>query len=147
MAILFRLQCIDTQSEQKQQAKRHPQIQHSLNLWLSMISANARRRYICNVFSHWLRPYPADLTEVTRTQPCRPHVGWYMWIVRWFTKPQPLGANKHRKVILAINNIKCPPEKGFFCTKPLMCTWQNTLTHCGLVTPYGDTNLGQQWLR
>ena len=21
------------------------------------------------------------------------------------------------------------------------------LTHCGLMTPYGDTDLGQQWLR
>ena len=23
----------------------------------------------------------------------------------------------------------------------------NELTHCGLVTPYGDINLGQHWLR
>ena len=27
-----------------------------LYLSLSMASANERRRYICNVFSHWLRP-------------------------------------------------------------------------------------------
>ena len=26
------------------------------NLWLSKVSANERRRYRCNVFSHWLRP-------------------------------------------------------------------------------------------
>ena len=30
-------------------------------------------------------------------------------------------------------------------------TWKNTqfkgLTHCGLVTPYGDMALGQHWLR
>ena len=26
------------------------------NLWLSKGSANERRRYTCNVFSHWLRP-------------------------------------------------------------------------------------------
>ena len=25
--------------------------------------------------------------------------------------------------------------------------WLNRLTHCGLVTPYGDINLGQHWLR
>ena len=28
-------------------------------LWLSKVSANERRRYICNVFSHWQRPCSA----------------------------------------------------------------------------------------
>ena len=29
----------------------------------------------------------------------------------------------------------------------LFCTGFNELTHCGLVTPYGDRDLGQHWLR
>ena len=30
---------------------------------------------------------------------------------------------------------------------PIECDTDSALTHCGLVTPYGDTDLGQHWLR
>ena len=30
---------------------------------------------------------------------------------------------------------------------PLTYLWKGVLTHCGLVAPYGDIDLGQHWLR
>ena len=32
-------------------------------------------------------------------------------------------------------------------TKFCVTVWHHELTHCGLVTPYGDRDLGQHWLR
>ena len=44
-----------------------------------------------------------------------------------------------------------PSVKGYYSHTRYMhtrCTWQLLyLTHCGLVTPYGDRDLGQLWLR
>ena len=39
------------------------------------------------------------------------------------------------------------PFNNVICKWWLFCSDLNKLTHCGLVTPYGDTELGQHWLR
>ena len=49
------------------------------------------------------------------------------------------------------NTIADALELHLSCTKPsiwgLFCSGLSELTHCGLVTPYGDRDLGQHWLR
>ena len=45
----------------------------------------------------------------------------------------------------------CPFKKihlqMFFAQGLPFCSGLNLLTHWGLMTPYGDKDLGQQWLR
>ena len=33
------------------------------------------------------------------------------------------------------------------CNHHAVISWSITLTHCGLVMPYGNIDLGQQWLK
>ena len=42
-----------------------------------------------------------------------------------------------KKMRLKVSSVKWHP----------FCLSLNVLTHCGLVTPYGNKNLGQYWLR
>ena len=39
------------------------------------------------------------------------------------------------------------PDNTKILPEPLLTYHQKYLTHCGLVTPYGNKDLGQHWLR
>ena len=46
----------------------------------------------------------------------------------------------------AHNNTECDPKLDLNEITEMTFV-QTFLTHCGLVTPYGDMELGQHWLR
>ena len=76
-----------------------------LNLWLSKVLANDRRRYICNIFSHWLRPSPA--MDRKWTQAYMFEANFPDWIVRflflsgllWFLDIHGLNRDKNAQCI------------------------------------------------
>ena len=70
------------------------------------------------------------------------------WVITWWNQPITwTDADK----ILVKNNLRKPFELNLNdCMKDFSyITWLQIvfLTHCGLVTTYGDIDLGQHWLR
>ena len=86
-------------------------------LWLSKVSANERRRYICNVFSHWLRPCstislfhtPAGSAHRSVHGLCgftKRRSDWLKCVRLWRANPIVTYPNKHG-VYPAVANVTC----------------------------------------
>ena len=72
-----------------------------------------------------------------------PHVTMYSWGVIIFTRFE----NKHNVYSAVKHHILSVTSGLVFLPTNQILTAENKLTHCGLVMPYGDTELGKQWLR
>ena len=59
----------------------------------------------------------------------------------------PLGTN-FSEILMKIHtfSFKKMHLKMLFGKWPPFCLGANVLNHCGLMTPYGDIDLGQHWL-
>ena len=60
---------------------------------------------------------------------------------------------RHIREFTVVHDIPLPHYSWLYINlkslqvKSCYNSWINGLTHCGLVTPYGDINLGQHWLK
>ena len=72
------------------------------------VSANERRRYICNVLSHWLIPFSRDLRSWVKTD-----LDSICWLLGWYDQ-QPWGIMQDRMTQDFLTHLpwtksKCPP--------------------------------------
>ena len=66
--------------------------------WLSMVSANERRDYVCNLLSHWLRPCLAvDRKQVLTLNMQGPSYLSLTWSISWLLMPWLLTSPGHQQ--------------------------------------------------
>ena len=107
--------------------------------------------YLKVILSHPFRPQPTLGTETQ--SPSEINLPWNLHKIQYINTFKHIGMewSIHFNLLVCCYNWTCGATwKGVPCNwhlSQMMIYHRRTLNHCGLVTPYGNMDLGQHWLR